>query len=131
MKNSLRVFDEASVGKLWDYMDGVKNDMTREEKETAAAAPAPAKAEQTAPKEEAAESKSAGKQKKGIRARDVPSCFPESVCAGALEEISVVCVQPKYTVFVRKVVRNIASCEIHPRKTFAQICTKYGSHQLV
>lgn len=37
VKNSLRVFDEGSVSKLWDYMDGVKSDMTRKEKEASTA----------------------------------------------------------------------------------------------
>ena len=63
MKNSLRVFDEASVCKLWDYMDGVKNDMARDEKEAAGAG---AEAEEAARKEQEPEAKSAGgKPKKG------------------------------------------------------------------
>ena len=36
MKNSLRVFDEPGLAKLWAYMDSIKNDITREEKEAAA-----------------------------------------------------------------------------------------------
>ncbi|CAN0049726.1 unnamed protein product, partial [Hapterophycus canaliculatus] len=32
VKNSLRVFDDGSVSKLWEYMDGVKNDIARAEK---------------------------------------------------------------------------------------------------
>ncbi|CAN0303459.1 unnamed protein product, partial [Scytosiphon promiscuus] len=35
VKKSLRVFDEGSVSKLWDYMDGVKNDIAQAEKAAA------------------------------------------------------------------------------------------------
>eukprot|EP00752_Nemacystus_decipiens_P002331 g2204.t1 len=62
VKNSLRVFDEGSVSKLWDYMDCVKNDMTREEKEAAVAAEAEAKA--AARKQQEAEATSAGDKSK-------------------------------------------------------------------
>lgn len=62
------MFDEASVGKLWDYMDGVKNDMTREEKEAAeVAAAAVAEAKEAPTGEQAGEAKPAGKSKKGAR----------------------------------------------------------------
>ena len=42
VKNSIRVFDEPGLAKLWEYMDGIKNDITREEKELVAAAAAAA-----------------------------------------------------------------------------------------
>lgn len=59
------MFDEATVCKLWDYVDGVKNGVTREEQEATAAA----KTEETAPVEEVAAPKPEGKKKKGVCAR--------------------------------------------------------------
>lgn len=73
MKNSLRVFDETSVSKLWDYVDGVKNDLTAKEKEATATPAAAVVADVTAvpeePKEEtAAKTEPARKSsKKGVR----------------------------------------------------------------
>lgn len=49
VKNSLRVFDDAAATKLWVFLDGVKNDITREEKDTtdrSAAAATRAKSEE-------------------------------------------------------------------------------------
>ncbi|CAN0077752.1 unnamed protein product [Ectocarpus sp. 6 AP-2014] len=52
VKNSLRVFDETSVSKLWAYVDGVKNDLTAKEKEATATPAAAAVAQVTAVAEE-------------------------------------------------------------------------------
>ncbi|CAM9767800.1 unnamed protein product [Ectocarpus fasciculatus] len=88
VKNSLRVFDETTVSKLWDYVDGVKNDMTAKEKEAVAAqaaAPTPAAAvvavaevtaaaeepkEETAAKTEPARKSSKKEKKSKKRARE-------------------------------------------------------------
>ncbi|CAM9449539.1 unnamed protein product [Laminaria digitata] len=78
LKNSIRVFDEPGLAKLWEYMDGIKNDITREEKEavasvaTAASAAAVAAASVTPDAEKSTErsaektpgNSSAGKPKK-------------------------------------------------------------------
>lgn len=72
VKNSLRVFDEASVSKLWAYVDGVKNDLTAKEKEATATPAAAAVAQVTAaaeePKEETAATTEPARKssKKGI-----------------------------------------------------------------
>lgn len=65
VKNSMRVFDDASVAKLWEYLDGIREEISKEEKEqkeqketaavVAVTVPVPAK-------------KNAGKStKKGVR----------------------------------------------------------------
>lgn len=38
VKNSMRVFDDASVAKLWEYLDGVREEISKEEKEQKEAA---------------------------------------------------------------------------------------------
>ena len=78
LKNSIRVFDEPGLAKLWEYMDGIKNDITREEQEVVAAAAASAAAtaavaaSAVTPGAEGSSEKpprksSAGKPKKGAR----------------------------------------------------------------
>ena len=62
IKNSLRIFDDAGASKLWEYMDGVRQEVAREEqearsekeKEKAAAVVTPSPADEPTRKNEVA-----------------------------------------------------------------------------
>lgn len=67
----MRVFDDAGVAKLWEYLEGVKDAVTQQEKKEAEAAATsesrPAAEEKPAGKSaEKSGEKSAGKTKKGV-----------------------------------------------------------------
>lgn len=75
IKNSLRIFNDAEASKLWDYMDGVRKEVAREEEE--------AKSEKEKEKEKAAAmaipspaDESAGKENVGVEG-EIPRRKPK------------------------------------------------------